>query len=149
MYDPDANIDDFFGYDVTISGDFAAVGARQQDEDAMGLNSMSDAGAAYIFDVNEPNTLPPINTLSVLENDFEADIKAYPNPIENRLNIDLKQIRNDIVISIYNVLGQQVLSKNYRDEESVSLDLKQPKGVYILKVTVDSKYTSTFKIIKS
>ena len=44
----DAAINDEFGISVSISGDFAAVGAHLNDDD--GTNS----GSAYIFDRNEP-----------------------------------------------------------------------------------------------
>jgi len=40
---------DFFGYSVSISGDYAVVGAYFEDEDADGNNTMDDAGSAYIF----------------------------------------------------------------------------------------------------
>ncbi len=40
---------DWFGYSVAISGDFAIIGAYQEDEDASGTNTLSAAGSAYIF----------------------------------------------------------------------------------------------------
>ena len=41
---------DWFGYSVGISGNYTIVGAVSEDEDAAGLNSMSGAGSAYIFE---------------------------------------------------------------------------------------------------
>jgi len=46
----DAAIDDEFGYSVSISGDYAIVGARQEDP-----NNIGDAGAAYIY-TRDPST---------------------------------------------------------------------------------------------
>ncbi|MBK7148920.1 MAG: FG-GAP repeat protein [Bacteroidetes bacterium] len=40
---------DYFGYSVAISGDYAIVGAYQEDEDAAGGATALDAGSAYIF----------------------------------------------------------------------------------------------------
>jgi parallel beta-helix repeat protein len=40
---------DYFGYSVSISGDYAIVGAYQEDQDAGGGNTLSSAGSAYIF----------------------------------------------------------------------------------------------------
>jgi len=40
---------DWFGYSVAISGDYAIIGAYQDDEDAGGENFLSLAGSAYIF----------------------------------------------------------------------------------------------------
>ena len=40
---------DAFGYSVAISGDYAIVGANQEDEDTTGGNTLSNAGSTYIF----------------------------------------------------------------------------------------------------
>jgi len=40
---------DEFGCAVSISGDYAIVGAREEDHDTVGDNNMSGAGSAYIF----------------------------------------------------------------------------------------------------
>lgn len=45
----DRNSSDLFGYSVGISGDYALVGAYEDNEDANNSNSLSDAGSAYLF----------------------------------------------------------------------------------------------------
>ncbi len=45
----DRAVGDYFGYSVSISGNYAIVGAYLEDEDAAGINTMSRAGSAYIF----------------------------------------------------------------------------------------------------
>ncbi len=45
----DRGANDEFGYSVAISGDYAIIGARYEDEDAGLGNTLSDAGSAYIF----------------------------------------------------------------------------------------------------
>ncbi|MEA2076929.1 MAG: FG-GAP repeat protein, partial [Candidatus Marinimicrobia bacterium] len=45
----DRAADDEFGMSVAVSGNYAIVGAYQQDEDASGANTLINAGAAYIF----------------------------------------------------------------------------------------------------
>jgi hypothetical protein len=46
---------DQFGYSVSVSGDLLIVGANGQDTDASGLNSVSGAGAAFIFERSGTN----------------------------------------------------------------------------------------------
>ena len=41
---------DFYGYSVAISGDYALVGSYLEDEDAVGLNTISGAGSVYIYE---------------------------------------------------------------------------------------------------
>src|SRR5690606_23197417 len=45
----DRNSGDYFGSSVAISGDYIVVGARLEDEDASGSNTLSNAGSAYVF----------------------------------------------------------------------------------------------------
>lgn len=41
--------DDWFGFSVSLHGDYAVVGAYREDEDALEANTLSASGAAYIF----------------------------------------------------------------------------------------------------
>ena len=43
---------DGFGNSVSISGDYALVGAFREDEDALDLNTLNQSGSAYIFERN-------------------------------------------------------------------------------------------------
>ena len=45
----DRALNDQFGYSVSISGDYAIVGAYMEGEDALGGNTLSEAGSAYLF----------------------------------------------------------------------------------------------------
>ncbi len=47
---------DFFGISVAISGDYAVVGAYQEDENASGGSTLNNAGAVYIFKRNQGGT---------------------------------------------------------------------------------------------
>ena len=48
----DRGLDDWFGSSVAISGDYAIVGAYWEDQDASGVDSLNNAGSAYIFKNN-------------------------------------------------------------------------------------------------
>jgi hypothetical protein len=142
----DAGTSDYFSFGIAISGDFIIGGAYREDEDANGENSISRAGSAYIFDVNEPNTIP--NTLSVVENTFGSVIKAYPNPTKNVLHLDLGNYFDEIAVTIHNVVGQQVFSKNYSNTNTIQLEIDQVKGLYLVEVKIDNGATSVLKIVK-
>lgn len=142
IYDAFNQTSEYFGWSVAISGDFAFAGAYQDGEDENEENDLGSSGAAFIFNVNEPNTL------SVVENDFENTIRAYPNPVINSLNLDFSQYYNKVDITITNVLGQQILSKNYSNTKTIQLELNQPKGLYLVEVKIDNQNTSILKIVK-
>lgn len=46
---PDRAAEDFFGYSLAVSDNKLIVGAYREDEDANGLNFISSAGSAYVF----------------------------------------------------------------------------------------------------
>jgi hypothetical protein len=47
---------DYFGISVSISGNYAIVGALNEDQDANGDNTLSNTGSAYIFERNTNGT---------------------------------------------------------------------------------------------
>lgn len=149
MYNPNANdYEEFLGFDVAVSGSYAIVGAYQEEEDETETNTLGDAGAVYMFDVNEPNTLPPLNTLGIVETDLNSEIKAFPNPFQNVLYLDLGRYCQSIQINIYNTLGQNVFSENYTNSSTIQLEISQSKGLYFVEINCDENYPSVLKVLK-
>lgn len=74
-----------------------------------------------------------------------SSLKVYPNPANNVITVDsFKTIES---ITIVNLLGQEVISKN-TNSDSVTLDISSlQNGIYILKTTVGGS-TATSRIIK-
>lgn len=59
----DRGANDNFGYSVAIESDMAIVGARYEDEDPLGANTMSNSGSAYIFEEVAPGSWIQIQKL--------------------------------------------------------------------------------------
>ena len=68
--------------------------------------------------------------LSIGDNPFELDVTIYPNPTDNYLFIEGN--KNPISISIYNLLGAEVISKSNTDKIDVS---ELSNGVYIINIS--------------
>lgn len=85
------------------------------------------------------------NTILSSDSFAVSKVKLYPNPTSNVLNIEsVGTIQN---ISIFNVLGQEVMNK-LTDEALVSLDVSGLNaGIYVIKTVVDGVVSST-KFIK-
>ena len=47
---------DLFGISVAVAGDYIVVGAYNEDEDASGANTLSNAGSAYVFKKDQGGT---------------------------------------------------------------------------------------------
>ena len=75
----------------------------------------------------------------------QKGFSAYPNPVNDKLNIQANERINSVVI--YNVLGQQVYSANV-DALQSSIDMsRMASGAYFVKVNVNGT-EGTVKVIK-
>ena len=95
----DGAADDFFGWSVSIFGDYAVVGASRDDDNG------SASGSAYVYSGiivgidDEGKELSMEFTLS----------QNHPNPFNPRTVIDYSlPIRSDVKLIIYNLRGQEV-----------------------------------------
>jgi len=68
--------------------------------------------------------------LSIGDNTFELDVFIYPNPTDNYLFIEGN--KNPIAVSIYNLLGAEVIAKSAKEKINVS---ELSKGVYIIRIS--------------
>jgi len=75
-----------------------------------------------------------------------SNVRLYPNPTSTSLTIEAKDAIESI--SIYNVLGQEVISKNPMSS-TMTLDVSNlQNGLYFVNSTIDGK-TATTKFIKN
>ena len=77
---------------------------------------------------------------------FDAsNIKMYPNPVRNTLTIEANSAIQKV--SVYNVLGQEVMAKSPKSNAATLQTGSLQKGVYMVKTEIDGN-VSTSKIIK-
>lgn len=78
----------------------------------------------------------------ILTNKFSA----VPNPATDMVKIYGKNIKS---VTVFDVSGKKVLTKNYSISNEVSLDIsKLQNGIYLTEITSNSEMTSTIKIVK-
>jgi len=69
------------------------------------------------------------------------DIQIVPNPANTYVTLSLQAVHENMKISLYNTLGQQLLQTTLaadKNELSLSVD-SFPTGVYYLKVSSDNQ----------
>ncbi len=72
----------------------------------------------------------------------EDNIKIYPNPAKNKINIDVQTLE-DVQVHVYNVVGKLIYSNAALTQKSTFVDLSnEPTGVYFVKVKVGKSMTS-------
>ncbi|WP_395050727.1 T9SS type A sorting domain-containing protein [Flavobacterium sp.] len=83
-------------------------------------------------------------TLGVAKFDASG-IKMYPNPVKNTLTIDANSAIQRV--SVYNVLGQEVMNASPKSNTVTLQTNELQKGVYMVTTEIDGK-TSTSKVVK-
>ena len=105
-----------------------------------GFNAYSDSCQFYLY----VDDIIIQNSLSIKDISHE-EVLIYPNPAQNILNISHNNIISNV--SIYNIVGQKVIDKNF-NVSKVQMDLSAlPIGTYLVKSVVDNQVI-TSKVIK-
>jgi len=107
--------------------------------------------ASIYFDYNFPIITNTTSTtveepLSNQDFDFETNFTLYPNPAKDVLNFKVKSEMEVKSISIYNTLGQIIMTTIHAENGEINVSNLQ-SGNYFIKVFTD-KGSSTAKFIK-
>jgi len=127
------------------------------DVDVMGSTNNPNLTCFYVDDADYSNAnwtnIDPASTfveneaeceaLSIGDNALELDVFIYPNPTDNYLFVEGN--KNPISISIYNLLGAEVITKSATNKINVS---ELSKGVYIIRIS-DGVNQADKKFIKN
>ncbi len=73
------------------------------------------------------------------------EIKLYPNPTTGAFTIS--GLEKVATIEVYNSLGQEVTTIRNNTQASVSFDLTEKTGIYMVTVTDHSGRSATQKVI--
>ena len=100
----------------------------------------SNLGIVYVDNIYLYKGLPLATTTF-----NKSEVKVYPNPAASELTIQANSTIEKI--SVYNVLGQEVITKN-PESNIATLDISNlQKGFYIVQTTSEGK-TETTKVLK-
>ena len=78
-----------------------------------------------------------------------TDFNVYPNPAQNNLTVRLSELSlENITLTIYSTLGEQVLSNPFTNGESIDISAL-PNGVYFIYLNGESKNRSPKKLVIS
>ena len=154
VYSLNADIENFLG---TISYNYvdSEMNGLSHDASMYVYDTTSSEWAEYLDTDSADYTVtsvfdPPIqinqvtvgapNSLAV-EDAMAMGIRIYPNPSSSVINVDYHE---DLQLTLFNVLGQQVMSSNSKSINISNLD----QGTYILRAKDSNNTINNFKIIK-
>jgi len=128
-------------------------------------NSVSNANHKITFTIGEPiigtiqnNTVinqgflaaaSSSSTLAVDEQLLSTAIKVYPNPVTEKLSIDLNDVSGDAKVMIYSNTGQLLKTEKLNAQNNTINVNHLQNGLYLVNLHFsDYKTIKTFKIIK-
>ncbi len=88
-----------------------------------------------------------VTITNILENNLGCDFELYPNPTDRKINIDLGEAHNEIILNIFDYKGQLMRELFYNDQQKVTIDFIEPPGIYFI-VIYSKMNKSIFKVIK-
>jgi hypothetical protein len=154
VYSLDTDLEDFTGT-ITYNYVDSEMNSLTQDASMYVYSSTSSAWSEYLdtdsadytvtSTFTSPNqigkvTVGALNSLSI-EDAMAMGIRIYPNPFSSVINVDYSE---DLQLTLFNVLGQQVLGSSSKTINISKLD----QGTYILRTKDSNNTINNFKIIK-
>ena len=154
VYSIDADIENFLG-SITFNYEESEMNELTHDASMYVFDTASSTWAEYLdsdsaeFKVTSTFESPlQINMVTVgapnslsVESEIANGIRIYPNPSSSILNVEYSE---DLQLSLFNLLGQLVMSSNSKSINISNLD----QGTYILSAKDSNNNINNFKIIK-
>lgn len=133
---------------LSIDGNLLLDSVAYNDTDGMPVNRI---GAVNYFAIDFQNEYY-IDDFKLVEGDLlstdqfsSENFSMYPNPVQDRLNIESSQVVNEVIV--YNVLGKAVLQST-PNRISPSIDMSNlNSGAYLVKISIDGA-SKTVKVLK-
>ena len=86
------------------------------------------------------------SALGLVDNTFQLKPILYPNPSDGIVSLDLRSNYNDVTIQLNDILGRQVMNRNYSEGKVFNLNITEEPGVYFLSVYAENRKV-VFKLI--
>ncbi len=89
-----------------------------------------------------------ITSFGIVENSFNNNIILFPNPTNDKINIDLGEIYSEITANISTENGQHVRSINFYNQNIIVIDLYEKQGAYLITL-ISNNQKAVLKVVKN
>ncbi len=127
-------------WDMELSEPFSGNFWAAFGEDVSGELYISGLQTGQIYKIQDAETL------SIQDNTANS-FKIFPNPATSKVTIEFKNSNSGNTITVYNVLGKNVLNIIANDTKTVLNTSTLAKGIYIVKITGENGVISTKKLV--
>ena len=135
----------------TVAGEWVSLDVPLSSFMAQGAGVPYSREAIYQFLIQSNIGIVYVDNIYLHKNTLGTDkfetssVKMYPNPVKNTLTIEANsEIQR---VSVYNILGQEVLKASPKSNTATLQTNELQKGVYLVTTEIDGKM-STSKVVK-
>ncbi len=101
------------------------------------------------FGCTDTSSCHTITMLEISDPYLFTNIKIYPNPANDQIQIDLGGLLNKGTIELINITGQVLIKKAFLNQHYAMLDIHQlPKSEYLVRVIINDETAVTRRFIK-
>jgi hypothetical protein len=69
-----------------------------------------------------------------LSSELDRQLRLFPNPSQGKVHLDFAQPQVELGIQIFDLRGKLLQSLSFDTATSVSLELPEPKGLYLISI---------------
>ncbi|MFT4680020.1 MAG: hypothetical protein ACI9CU_001556 [Polaribacter sp.] len=109
------------------------------------LNIGKSIGDEMILAINDLAFCSGFTSVNT-ENEQVDWISIYPNPTTNSFYIDLANNRNTGTVVIRNVIGEEIMSQEFENNQLLSFSIDEPAGIYLVTINSGGK-VKTFRLL--
>jgi len=105
----------------------------------------------YTFDVicNPNNVTLKLNKIVLGAGEIKVNkFSLYPNPSNGNFSIDLGKEYSNVIVDIYNVMGQIISSERYSSVKNIQNSINTLPGIYFVNVSTSAGESTNLRIIK-
>jgi hypothetical protein len=133
-----------------IIGSFSGTVDFDPDTSAFNITEPSDVGA-YLVKLNiEIDTIASSDSTGLFVNttDLSSIISVFPNPSSGTYKLHISQNNSTLTATLRNILGEELFTEELIDNESQTINIEGPSGIYFLYISDNNNRLATFKLIK-
>ena len=80
----------------------------------------------------------PVSSTLISESVF--DVKMYPNPTNDRVNIEINTAFGISHVSVYTITGKEIMRRNFYNNHIISFSMRENvSGIYLVKMNIEGK----------
>ncbi len=131
---------------INCSGNVPVNGATNQT-----FTATANGQYAVIVTQNncsDTSACATVNNVGLSENNFASSIVLYPNPTSGNITIDMGVVYSNLVITIRNILGQELQTKMYDGSPLINLTIEGESGIYLVELKTNDK-TGVIRVVKN